>query len=279
MKVVLSQYAGACYGVQRALDMAFHLIDTATPAVTFGPIIHNPQVVKELEEKGVRAVSDLSEVRAHEAVIVRSHGVTPQVRAEIEQHGFELVDATCPFVARAQSSAAGLAQGGKTVIVLGEEGHPEVQGMTAYILQAGGTPLVLGNAQELPSVLPDEVGLVSQTTQIQANYEALLCALREKGVRVSEKCTICTATEQRQAAAAQLSSLVDAMIIIGGRNSSNTTRLYEICKTICPASYHIEAASEIDPRWFDGVHTVGVTAGASTPERHIQELVALLEQL
>ena len=277
MKVIQSEFSGACYGVQRALDLAYETISQKEPAVTLGSLIHNPTVVKELAEKGVRPVEELEEVKCGESVIVRSHGITPQLREAVLEHGFTLIDATCPFVARAQSGAAELAQGGNTVIVLGEEGHPEVQSMTAYIIQAGGKPLVVSSANDLPDELPLELGVVSQTTQTHKALEELLAKLEERGIKSQIKRTICTATEHRQEAAELLSSQVDVMIVLGGRNSSNTTRLYEICKSTGVRAYHIESAEELKKEWFESVKTVGVTAGASTPEDQISTVVNTLE--
>ncbi len=278
MKVVLSKYAGACYGVQRALDLAESAIMGGESAVTLGPIIHNPKVVAQLTEQGIRAISSLDEAQ-DSMVIIRSHGVTPQVMEEIQARHLEVVDATCPHVARAQKAAEELAQKGCTVVVVGEEGHPEVEGLTAYARKGGACAYVVKDPSDLPHDLQQPVGVVVQTTQKREALDAVVSALEKQGITPLVSNTICFATRQRQDAAAALSSQVDAMIIIGGKNSSNTTRLFEICRAIAPAAYHIEDICDIDPLWFKGCSTVGVSAGASTPEAQIQELMDYLEQL
>lgn len=278
MEVVRSKYAGACYGVQRALDLAESAILGCEPAVTLGPIIHNPKVVRHLSEQGIHSISDLDEANG-DIVIVRSHGVTPEVMEDIERRGLEVIDATCPHVARAQKAAEELALQGCTVVVVGEAGHPEVEGLTAYARKGGARTLVVKNPGDLPDDLVEPVGVVVQTTQTRESLDAVVRALEEKGIEPQVSNTICFATRQRQDAAAALSSQVDVMIILGGKNSSNTTRLFEICKAAAPAAYHIEDVEDIDPSWFDGCVTVGVSAGASTPEEQIKELVDCLERM
>lgn len=278
MRVVKARHAGACYGVQRALDMAYAAICDGSKAYTLGPLIHNPQVVSKLESYGVGVASSLDEVDEG-IVIIRSHGVVPQVKQEAEAKGFPIVDATCPHVARAQKAASGLAEEGYQVIAVGEAGHPEVEGMKAHAEAAGGECIVVAGPEELPEHLNEPVGIVVQTTQAKEALDAVVEALRVRGIEPQVKNTICFATRQRQEAAAELAESVDALVVIGGRNSSNTTRLHDICKAICPRSYHIETPDEIDPAWFAGCETIGVTAGASTPEDQIDAVVERLESL
>ncbi|MDR0514710.1 MAG: 4-hydroxy-3-methylbut-2-enyl diphosphate reductase [Coriobacteriaceae bacterium] len=278
MKVVRARYAGACYGVQRALDMAYAATLDPSPAHTLGPLIHNPQVVERLAAHGVKVASSLDDVREG-IVIIRSHGVVPEVKAEAQRRGLPLMDATCPHVARAQKAAASLAQEGYQVIIVGEEGHPEVEGMKAYARTDGREVIVAVDAKGLPEHLEGPVGIVVQTTQSKENLEAVEAALEARGFKPLVKNTICFATRQRQEAAADLAGEVDALVVIGGRNSSNTSRLFEICRQSCPRSHHIEVPAEIDPSWFTGCATVGVTAGASTPEDQIEAVIDLLEAL
>lgn len=298
MEVIRAKRAGACYGVQRALDMADEVIADGGRAYTLGPLIHNPQVVADLAARGAEAVDSVEEIRwegAAEAsapaegaacpaedvpsVVIRSHGVTPQVLAAVEDRGFSVVDATCPHVSRAQHAAAELAAEGCRVIVVGEAGHPEVEGLTAWAEEAGGKVDVVAAPEEIPEGLYDPVGVVAQTTQRRENLEAVVAALREAGLGPIVKNTICSATRQRQEAAADLASAVDAMVVIGGRNSSNTTRLAEVCALTCPRTFHIESADELDPAAFAGCRRVGVTAGASTPENQIAAVEAFLRTL
>lgn len=279
MRVLRAEQAGACYGVQRALDLALEAAASGSEACTLGPLIHNPRVVARLAREGVRAVGDLDEVGPGRTVIIRSHGVTPAVKREVARRGLAMVDATCPHVARAQKAAAGLAKRGMGVVVVGEAGHPEVEGLYACACEASADPsrvIVAASPDDLPEALPDPVGVVVQTTQTREALDAVLAALRAKGADPVVKDTICFATRQRQEAAAALAGEVDAFVVIGGRNSSNTTRLADICRARCERTHHIEAAEELDPAWFRDCDTVGVTAGASTPE---DQIVAVEEAL
>ena len=278
MKVLRADYAGACYGVQRALDLAMSAADGGEGASTLGPLIHNPQVVDELAARGIRAVDDPDEVERG-SVIIRSHGVTPAVRRSVEARGLPIIDATCPHVARAQKAAAELAQSCACVVVVGEAGHPEVEGLVACANEAGGRVIVASRPGDLPDEIPSPAGVVVQTTQTHEAFDAVVEELRRRGVELELRDTICFATRQRQEAAAELAKTADAIVVIGGRNSSNTTRLAEICATSCPRTHHIEKPSEIDPAWFDGCSVVGVTAGASTPESQIAAVIERLEKI
>lgn len=279
MKVVRAAYAGACYGVQRALDLALKSVEDGGSAYTLGPLIHNPQVVAQLADRGVQAVDSVGEVEGTGTVVIRSHGVTPEVKRLVAACGLPMVDATCPHVARAQRAAADLAEQGLHVIVVGEAGHPEVEGLVAHAQEAGAQVSVVAGPEDLPDMFDDPVGVVVQTTQTREVLDAVVTALEERGVQLLVKNTICFATRQRQEAAADLADEVDALVVIGGRNSSNTTRLADICAAACPRTHHIESSDEIDPAWFTGCDTVGITAGASTPESQIDAVVEFLESL
>lgn len=282
MRVVRAEQAGACYGVQRALDLAMAAVEDGGRACTLGPLIHNPRVVARLERHGVRAVSSLEDARDDETVVIRSHGVTPEVKRAVERRGLPMVDATCPHVARAQKAAAALAREGMQVIVVGEAGHPEVEGLYACACETSADPAlvsVVAVPDDLPERIEAPVGVVVQTTQTRAALDAVLDALRERGVEPTVKDTICFATRQRQEAAAALADEADAFVVIGGRNSSNTTRLADICRARCERTHHVESADELDPAWFEGCRTVGVTAGASTPEDQIAAVEAALAKL
>ena len=278
MEVVLARHAGACYGVQRALDLAVSVIEEGREARTLGPLIHNPLVVSDLEGRGARVADSVDDIDGG-TVIIRSHGVTPGVRNALIARGLEVVDATCPHVARAQAAAAQLAESGCRVLVVGEEGHPEVEGLTECAKEAGGKVDVVSCADDIPEGLYDPVGVVVQTTQMRENLEAIVDALRARGLDPIVRNTICSATRQRQKTAAQVAEVVDAMVVIGGRNSSNTTRLAEICAERCARTHHIESVGELRADMFADCARVGVTAGASTPEDQIQSIVAFLGDL
>lgn len=278
MKVVLAENAGACYGVQRALNLALEASEGQGRAYTLGQLIHNPGVVADLEARGVFVADSLDDIDEG-TIIIRSHGVTPEVYEAVEAKGIPMVDATCPHVARAQKAAAGLAAQGCRVIVVGEEGHPEVESLKAWAHREGAKVDIVSSPDKVPDDLRPPIGVVVQTTQKRENLDAVVEAIQAQGITPIVKHTICLATRHRQESAAELAQNVDAIVVIGGRNSSNTTRLAEICAASCPRTHHIESASELDPSWFEGCATVGVTAGASTPEGHVKAVIARLKQL
>lgn len=278
MKVVLAENAGACYGVQRALDMAHEASEGQGKVYTLGPLIHNPGVVADLEARGVFVAEDAGEVDEG-TIIIRSHGVTPEVYEAVEARGLPIVDATCPHVARAQKAAAELARQGCRVIVVGEEGHPEVEGLKAYAKREGAKVDVVSSADDVPGDLHAPIGVVVQTTQRRENLDAVVKAVQEQGIDPIVKRTICLATRHRQDSAAELATEVDAIVVIGGRNSSNTTRLAEICAAACERTHHVESVDELDPAWFEGCTSVGVTAGASTPEDQIKAVIDRLHSI
>ncbi len=278
LKVVRAASSGACFGVQRALDMTLQAAQRGVDVCTFGPLIHNPLVVEDLKSKGIEAANGVSEVQTS-AVVIRSHGVVPEVISELEAAGRQIIDATCPHVMRAQKAAARLARNGYLVVVVGESGHPEVEGISAHARAAGGECLVVGSASEIPASVQDPVGIVIQTTQPRAKLEEVVHSLEDRGLSPKVCDTVCSATVHRQEAASALAAKADVMVVIGGRNSSNTTRLFEICKSVCDRTYHVESAHELDSSWFEPGFTVGVSAGASTPEAQIEEVVSCLESL
>lgn len=278
MEVVRAAEAGACYGVQRALDIARNEAAKSDDVKSLGPLIHNPQVVEQLQEAGVRVLHDVGP-GVTGTVVIRSHGVPPQVKRDLLLSNVRIADATCPYVYRAQHAAASLAQDQHYVIVVGDPAHPEVEAICAYAREAGGEVQVIDGVASIPPVLPPSVGVVVQTTQKRRVLDEVLEALHRRGVATTVKDTICSSTAKRQKAAADLAGRVDAMVVIGGYNSSNTTRLYEICKPLCPKTYHIEVADELDASLFEGCGLIGVTAGASTPESQIAPVVEYLERL
>jgi len=278
MRVIRANAAGACYGVQRALDMAAQAAAEYDDVKSLGPLIHNPQVVAELAKRGMAVVDEAAEDLTG-TVIIRSHGVGPAARAKLDDLGVTVVDATCPHVLRAQQAASKLAREHGFVVVIGDPHHPEVDAIRGYAELAGGEVCIVDAPESVPAKLPAKVGVVVQTTQNRTVFDAIIRALEDIGAELDVKDTICSATTKRQDAARSLASTVDAMVIIGGHNSSNTTRLYEICHEICPKAYHIESIEELDPADFSGCATVGITAGASTPESQIVPVERFLERL
>lgn len=277
-EVLTAEYAGACYGVQRALDLTKEAARLNATVCTLGPLIHNPRVVSELSDQGIDVVENLNDI-TQDAVVIRSHGVIPQVLADLESRDLVVINATCPYVMRAQNAAASLAKKGFYVLVVGEAGHPEVESISQHALVQGGSCTIIGSVDDIPDALEEPVGIVVQTTQPREKLLEIVDALCARGINPEVKDTICFATQQRQQAAIDLAKQVDVMIVLGGRNSSNTTRLFELCEENCLHAYHIEGTEEIDPRWFEGIAKVGVTAGASTPEDQIRACLAYLADL
>lgn len=276
MKVIIADKAGACYGVERALKIVERAGEGEEKVRTLGPLIHNPQVVQSLEDKGIGVAHSVDEVNDG-AIVIRSHGVPVSVEEALHDKGLEVVDATCPFVKKAHVSARKLAEQGYQVVIVGDKGHAEVEGIQSY---AGDKVIVTTSTDDLKDIKHGKkVGMVVQTTQSQEVLNKLVTYLLPRVSELRVYNTICEATAERQAAADELASHVQAMIVVGGKNSGNTKRLYEICKDRCENTHHIETEAELDPAWFKGVDTVGVTAGASTPASMIATVVAALEAL
>ncbi len=266
MEVILAEYLGFCYGVKRAIRIARENADGKS--CTLGPIIHNPQMVERLKDEGVGTIEDLSEI-SEGTVIIRSHGVGPQIYNKICAKGLKIVDATCPHVKKAQLSAKELAGNGYSVVIIGEKNHPEVKSIFEW---ANRQALIIENEQEAEALTPcAKLGIVSQTTIAGEHFRRIVLRLLEKSKDIRILRTICTATEQRQTAAMELAEKVDVMIVVGGKNSANTTKLAKLCETKCK-TYHIETASEILPEWFTKIQKIGITAGASTPDWIIREV-------
>jgi 4-hydroxy-3-methylbut-2-en-1-yl diphosphate reductase len=276
-EVRISESAGFCFGVERALETTLQAADEAPePVNTLGPLIHNPSVIADLKTKGVGVLSDPSEARSG-TIILRSHGVPREVRKQLSRSGLTVIDATCPFVTSAQEKAAQMHEAGYLVVILGEREHPEVLALRSY---AGEDSLVVESPADLPEKLPSRrVGVVVQTTQSHERLSGLVAHLAPRVRELLLHNTICSATEQRQAAAITMASSVDAVVVVGGRNSANTRRLAELCKDRQPRTFHVESAAELDPEWFRGAAVVGVTAGASTPPDQINEVVRTIEEI
>lgn len=274
MKVHIAAACGFCYGVRRAVDLA----SAAEPGTsTLGPIIHNPQVVETLAAKGVAPVTTLDDVADGANILIRSHGVGPDVYEKAEKKHLHVVDATCPHVKKAQQDARKVINAKKVLIIIGEKDHPEV----ISISQWGGNRAIIIDKVEEAKEIPycESMGVVVQTTFSQTRFKQIESVLAEKIGHLDVYMTICTATRQRQEAAVELARKVDAMIVIGGKNSANTGRLAQVCaEQGCP-TYHVETAAELDCSRFTGMRDIGVTAGASTPDWIIQEVVKMMEDL
>ncbi|HUU55334.1 MAG TPA: 4-hydroxy-3-methylbut-2-enyl diphosphate reductase [Armatimonadota bacterium] len=277
MEIIVAETAGFCFGVKRALELVARAADDRSRAVyTLGALIHNPQEIARLEARGVRQVGSVSEVEEG-TIVLSAHGVDPEIEQSAWERGLPVIDATCPFVKRAHAHIVTLAREGYAVVILGDRGHREVEGLAARV---GGKAEIVTSAQEVEG-LPSRkrYGLVVQTTQRPE-------ALREVAGALAERCrelrvfnTICEATIRRQESARELAERVDVMIVVGGRNSANTKRLEEICAATGTPTYHVETAQEVESAWVDGAERVGVTAGASTPAWIVEEVVQRLRGL
>ena len=270
MEVVLAKRAGFCFGVNRALEITLATIANQDDRVyTMGPLIHNQQVQAELAKKGIKEIDDLTEVETG-ALIIRSHGVGPEVLRQAEVKGLNVIDATCPFVRKIHIYAGELVSDGYSVVIVGDKWHPEVRGIIGW---ANNQALVAENALEARSLpITGKVGVIAQTTQEQTNFLSTVQALKNKGLEIKVYNTICHATTERQQAALELAGQVEVMIVAGGYNSSNTRKLVDICRSFGKTTYHVETADDLNPVWFRGVSKTGLTAGASTPDWIIEEV-------
>ncbi len=279
MKVELAEVYGFCPGVRRAVAMVEEHLRVKGPLSTLGAIVHNAQVVEELSRLGAQVVEDLSAVREG-TVAITAHGAGPEVFEEIARRGLHLVDTTCPIVRRAQEAARSLAQEGFFVLIYGEETHPEVRGLLSWTRGQGRATL---DPAELAKLEGDRLALISQTTKGRAEFWAFVAAVVERWkhelreVRALD--TTCPETGRRYQAVRDLARRVEALVVVGSRNSANTRKLAEVARTTGLPTFHIERAEELQPAWFQGVSRVGVTAGASTPEAAVREVVAHLRRL
>jgi 4-hydroxy-3-methylbut-2-enyl diphosphate reductase len=278
MEVLLANEYGFCFGVERAVEMVEDALGVGAPVRTLGPLIHNTQEMQRLECEGVATVQEPSEVSKNEIAVIRAHGVTPQVQAELEQRAAQVVDATCPFVTRVQRLAERAAKDGRHVVVAGNPDHPEMIGVVGY---APDNTFVVRDADEvarLPSL--HEPLVVSQTTLKLKTFLEVADAVRAKADAEPQVVnTICSATRDRQDAARALAGLVDVFYIIGGKHSSNSIKLLAVCEEQCARSFLIETQDEINPNDLKDANRVGVTAGASTPNWLIDQVVKRLREI
>lgn len=281
-RILIARSAGFCFGVKRAISIAHETAGEAAdeagrvPIHSLGPLIHNPQVVAELERKGVRVVQSVDEVPCGK-VIIRSHGITRADRDAVTAREVTVIDATCPFVTKAQEHARALSRDGYAVVVVGDPNHPEVRGIISYI--EPGVPVITSLSGLREAAGMRKVGIVAQTTQSFDNLMQFVEASLKRFPEVRVYNTICNATALRQRESAATAGQVDVMVVLGGYNSANTRRLAEICRQINPKTIHIETADEFPPEILRDVERVGVTAGASTPEWIVTGLVAKVRDI
>lgn len=275
MNIILARTAGFCFGVQRAVDTVYEQIGKKRrPIYTYGPIIHNEEVVRDLAEKGVTVITDLSELERHEkgVMIIRSHGVSESELRAIEAAGYEVINATCPFVSKIHRAVQEHAKKGYHIVIIGNANHPEVEGIRGWCLQAPVDVIETDREAEAFTAKERKLCIVSQTTFRHTKFQELVEIIQKKGYDSIVLNTICNATEERQLEAEEIASGVDAMIVIGGKGSSNTQKLYEICRNHCPNAYYIQTKNDLGVELLHGFEKIGITAGASTPKNIIEEV-------
>jgi len=283
VKITLAETAGFCFGVNRAVNMVYELLEKGEKVCTLGPIIHNPQLVDELAEKGVRIVESPEEANQGETLVIRSHGVAKAVLQKAEALGIKVADATCPFVAKIHKIVSEKSNAGYTTLIAGDKNHQEVKGIIGHCF---GEYYVVQNLDELENLLSYSSNfdhkpliLVSQTTFNAEIWAKMQKNLKKVCTNAEIFDTICNATSSRQAEAEKLSKQNDAIIVVGGKHSSNTAKLFDVCKTNCANTFHIETAKDLSDGMFCGCGSVGVVAGASTPAGIIKEVIKTMSEI
>lgn len=281
MEIMLAETAGFCFGVKRAVDTVYQEVEQNAPVYTYGPIIHNEEVVNDLQQRGVKVLHDFEELKQIHtgSVVIRSHGVEKQVYDRIQEQGLKLVDATCPFVLKIHKIVREESEKGNRILIIGSNDHPEVEGIKGWCKTE---PIVVEQEEDIDFIdlAPGEkLVIVSQTTFNNKKFQDLVEIISKKGYDICAYNTICNATEARQKETAQLAKEADAMIVIGGKNSSNTQKLYAISKNECANTYYIQTLVDLDLTAFESVSRVGITAGASTPNNIIKEVHDSMSEL
>jgi 4-hydroxy-3-methylbut-2-en-1-yl diphosphate reductase len=267
IKIVAAKRAGFCFGVKRAVDLTFDAAKKSGQVYTLGPIIHNPQVIERLKAQGVAPIESIDNRRI-KTLIIRTHGVTSEISERLAKKTYTVIDATCPFVKKAQRYAGLLKEEGYQVVIIGDREHPEVIGLVSY---AGPDCIVINKDDPLPK-LRSRVGVVVQTTQPISVLKRFVAESVDQIKELKIFNTICNSTALRLKETKRIAKGVDVVIVVGGKNSANTTQLAKFCISMAVPTYHIETAKEIRNDWFAGVDKVGITAGASTPDWIIEEV-------
>lgn len=276
MKLTIGEHAGFCFGVRRAVLKAFECAEKQLPCVTLGPLIHNPQEVERLRRAGIRSVETLDEVAPGETVIIRSHGVTPDVYRTCEARGIPVIDATCPHVAHIHQLVEQYSGNGDAVVIVGEADHPEVIGIAGLGARKGFHSA--RRAGRRRGGTPKKALVVAQTTIRRDRFDSVLQVLRRRVPDLTQRITICAATSQRQQEAEKLSSEADVMVVVGGKNSSNTQKLLETCRLRCKRSILVETPEDVPQNLAKADDRVALTAGASTPQWLLEQVRARIEE-
>ncbi len=283
MKIKVAKHIGFCFGVRRAVNIAQDALSNEKKLYCLGSLIHNPQEVERLSKKGLTIVGSIKDIKKGATLIIRSHGLLPGLINEAKKRGIKLIDATCPFVKKAQNICKMLSEQGFDVVVIGDRHHPEVKALVGF---ANNRATVIEDLRDLKRFTPrnKKIGILAQTTQSIDNFQDLLGALLKKSgnefifdeIRIFN--TICGDSSARQASAKKISFICDGMLVIGGKNSANSQRLFNICRKNVANTYHIEAAGDINPKWFRNTGCIGVVSGASTPDWIINDVTRTLNK-
>lgn len=275
MEITVAKSAGFCFGVQRAVDSVYkELEENSGKIYTFGPIIHNEQVVEDLNKKDIEVIDTVEQLKEIKegTVVIRSHGVAKEIYDILEQQKLKMVDATCPFVKKIHNIVLDESNNGKTIIIIGNDNHPEVEGIKGWV---NGEVIVINKEEQIEKLsLPEQTKacIVSQTTFNHNKFKYLVEIIRKKGYDITVVNTICNATHVRQVEAQKISSKVDGMIVIGGKNSSNTQKLYDICRNECKNTFYVQTVKDLNLHELKSLKSIGITAGASTPKNIIEEV-------
>lgn len=275
MEIIIAKNSGLCYGVKRALKIARQTrLQKNGQVFTLGDLIHNPQIIADLKEQGIQSIEDLNEAKEG-TVIIRSHGVSPEIYRMLEKKQIEIVDATCPIVKKIQKLVASLAEEEEEIIIVGNKEHPEIKGLIGF---SKGKGTILEKEKQVRNLpIKKKRAVLAQSTQDLYLFEKIVALLIEKTEELKVYNTICDSTHTRQKSTSNLASSVDTLFIVGGRNSSNTYKLYQISKRILPNTFFVERASQITPRMLKGAKKIGLSGGASTPPEAIQEAVKIIK--
>ena len=275
MEITVAKSAGFCFGVQRAVDSVYkELEENSGKIYTFGPIIHNEQVVEDLNKRGIEVIDTVEQLKKIKegTVVIRSHGVAKEIYDILEQQKLKMVDATCPFVKKIHNIVLDESNNGKTIIIIGNDNHPEVEGIKGWV---NGEVIVINKEEQIEKLsLPEQTKacIVSQTTFNHNKFKYLVEIIRKKGYDITVVNTICNATHVRQVEAQKISSKVDGMIVICGKNSSNTQKLYDICRNECENTFYVQTVKDLNLHELKSLKSIGITAGASTPKNIIEEV-------
>ena len=276
-ELTIAKSAGFCFGVTRAVNMVYEAIEKENvPIYTYGPIIHNDEVVKDMEKNGVTVINDLDELSSHEkgVMIIRSHGISKAEYDRIKNCGFEVLNATCPFVSKIHRYVEDYSSKGYDIIIVGSPKHPEVCGIKGWADEKCHVTIINSpeDAENYMKNSTKKLCIVSQTTFNYNKFQDIVEIIAKKGYDITVLNTICNATKERQTEARSIAETVDAMIVIGDKHSSNTQKLFEICRKACNNTYYIQTLGDLDLNQLGSVETVGITAGASTPNKIIEEV-------